>query len=373
MKTLRYSHILAVAFLFFLDIFNNNLFAQNESCVEQYYIALAYYDQGRVDSTYQILLSCINEKKEIRSVSRKERRKIFKLAAESAYYLGRYDESELYAKEYLKISPQYIPKEEVLPEFRGNVENTNIYPKNTFGLKIIHSRSDSYLVNYLPLEASILSEGEIFRWNATTMVGFQFKHFVRPRIAIGTDIIYGKLIQYTVYGEPARGSIDYHLDISALEFPLFCSYNLIDRRRSVLFLEMGFSLNWTMNSLNTNGSKYSTGHTSIDNFETYYYCEYNGPIAFFFENSLRYNYLAGAGASFKLGIVNLGLNVRYLPNHINPNRIKDDFNKLYYLYNSYDDLVEEFEYPPNEIWGFNFKYFWQISLQISINLNYQTY
>jgi len=372
MNAIKYRISLTIVFTMLLGCVHVHLYSQQSTCLEQYETALEYYETGRIDSTYRILVDCINDPRAMRSMSNSERGKVYKLAAEAAFFLGRYDEAELYTREFRTNRPAYSPTEGDLMEFQDHVQRTRLYPKNVLALKIYYIRTRPELVSHLAPygpEASMYWIG-----NVNLAIGLEAKRNIHQRISIGMELKYGDLTNFQIDGsynpfkEGVSGSGE--LDLNALQWPLFLAFNAVNTKNSLTYVELGFSLTYPLKPI-----FYGRGEHEVKKsgqFGKYYFTYNADPFsvshssgAFFFDAPLEYNLLIGLGASINIGVISMGLNFRYYPKLTSSN----PFEGM-----SFDDIPENDDlYYIDDIFLLSLKGHFEISMVFGLNMKYQAY
>jgi len=366
-----YKRILLALAIVSLPSCFNGLFAQAPDCMDRYSHALVHYEQGRIDTSYQILVSCIGDSKAMRSVSRENRGRIYKLAAEAAYYLGLYDEAELFTMEFREAMPYYNIREDDLPEFKANLESVRVYPKNIVGLiRAWPNTKPEILRNLSPFTTS----GKPIERSDGHLTGLQYKRFINPKFAVGLDLMYGSYIDFNLWGSyiPLKGyRYSYNLNMSTLELPIYGDYNVYITKNVIMYFELGFSLVQTMNNFVDWGPNFTIEHS--DEFGKYYSVSaadsamsYPVSAAYFFETPLNYRFLSGIGGSFRFGRVNLVIGFRYFYRLIK----NDPFENVVY----FDDIPEDDPlYYYDDIFLLRIKDQFQMVITLGINLNYGAY
>jgi hypothetical protein len=114
----------------------NLICGQVQDCSERYETALLLYNGGMADSALIILKPCIDNKRELQTMSKVQRARIFRLAALSGIMTGKPDNAEKYAREMLINQPDYRNKEneDDLVEFRLILEKLKPQPSFRFGI-----------------------------------------------------------------------------------------------------------------------------------------------------------------------------------------------------------------------------------------------
>ena len=363
--------LLALAIVSLPSCFNG-LFAQAPDCMDLYSHALVHYEQGRIDTSYQILVSCIGDSKAMRSVSRENRGRIYKLAAEAAYYLGLYDEAELFTMEFREAMPYYDIREDDLPEFKANLENIRVYPKNTAGLVTVWPNTNPEVVKNLSPFTPI---GEFVERADDHLIGIYYKRHINSKFAVGLDLMYGSYIDFRLKGSyiPLKGHrYYYNLNMSTLELPIYGDYNVYITKNIIMYFELGFSLVRTMNNVVDWGPNFTIEHS--DEFGKYYSVSavdsadmsYPVSVAYFFESPLNYRFLSGIGGSFRFGAVNLVIGFRYFYRFIK----NDPFENVVY----FEDIPENDPlYYYDDIFLLRIKDQFQMVITLGFNLNYGAY
>ena len=113
-----------------------NISSQISDCSFAYYNAMNLYNEGKVDSTFNILSSCINGDQLFRKTSKSTRADIYRLCALSAVLLDKPDDAQLYIGRLLKYRPYYKNEflRDDLSEFRRIVTEFTVQPKFVLGI-----------------------------------------------------------------------------------------------------------------------------------------------------------------------------------------------------------------------------------------------
>lgn len=364
-------------YLFFLGIIallsnTIGLAAQDPDCMDRYSHASVFFEQGRIDDAYQLLLSCINDDKAMQSVSPENRGRIYKLAAETAMYLGLYDEAELFTREMLEVQPYYEVLDDDLPEFKANIENIWLYPKNIVSLGFFFPNTNPDVIRNL---SPAPPTGELLERSDGNMIGIQYKRFLNPKFAVGVGFQGGKIIDYEMVGSsiPVKGRWTYFLQIASYEWPVFCDYNIYITPHIIMYLELGISIHKTGKPVFNLAPEFEIKHS--DQFGKYYSVSAVDPektvpvksVAYFYETPLDYDFITGFGGFFNLkefGTFEIGF--RYFPRLIQ----NDPFSDVEYFTEIPED--DDLHYY-DDIFLMRVRNHFQMVITFGVNLNYRTY
>lgn len=380
----------AIGILSFLLVIGCNLpgNCQEDLLLDQYQSALDYYSSGRVDSTLQILLSCIEDKEGFNSLSKSDRRAFYRLASQSAFYLEEDALGERFTRDLLSISPFYTAKGEDHPLFSANINRTKVIPKHQVGIRIglsSHRRetlrsfsSSNYDIN----DAYVLDffsyyHEDYYDYHSPERfptVGLQYEYNLSHVLTIGTEIIIGNRIHAFLYPDMFKTfeySFDYNeyrVTLPYLEWPLYAYYSFFPEWMVNPYLEAGVMFRKYFNT-----DSYTFDRLRSDNYGPYlvyeeynYYSDGNILPALFFTNSMNISMLSGAGIRVRFKWCNLKANFRYLPSPFN----SDPFG----------DLANMGAFPESEPLHYMDEIFllkvrnqFQYSISWNVNLNYKAY
>ena len=306
----------------------NGLCAQEHDIWDRYTDAQLFYEDGKIDTAYKILVSCMEDRKGMRSASDETRGRIYKLAAEAAAVLDLLDEAELLTLRFREVQPFYKVREDDMPEFRANMEHLRIYPKNIISFSNNWPNTGPEMLRNL----SPHTPGGVYLGrNDDYLLGIQYKRFVHPNFSLGLGVQYGTAVNLQLKGSPlpVKGRWYYYLGISAVDIPLLVDYNLYVFKNAIMYFELGISYRKLTNSHNGWGPPISIEHS--DQFGRYIsVSNYELPLrdnatltAYFFETPLEYNFITGVGGSFGFRGFRLEYGIRYFPRLVRNDPFRD--------------------------------------------------
>lgn len=345
----------------------NGLYAQEYDIMDRYKYALVFYDEGRIDTAYQILVSCIEDGKGMKSVPDVSKGRIYKLAAEAASVLDLMDEAELLTLRFREVQPYYIVQKDDMPEFKARMEQIRTYPKNIISFINNWPNTGPEMVRNL---SPYTPEGAFMERNDDFLFGLQYKRFVHPNFTMGVGMQYGTAVKLKMAGSihPVKGGWYYYLGVSALECPVVLNYNLYVFQNAIMYFELGFSYRKIFHSRKY-GPPFNIEHS--DQFGRYISVNNYAPpdrdnatsVAYFFETPLEYNFITGVGGSFGFEAFRLEYGIRYFPRLVGNDPFRD---------------IETFDQIPgndrlsyyDDIFLIRIKNHFQMVVTLGINLNY---
>lgn len=293
-----------------------NISSQISDCSFAYYNAMNLYNEGKVDSTYKILNSCINGDQLFRKTSKSTRADIYRLSALSAVLLDKLDEANSYIERLLKYRPYY--KNEFLrddfSEFRRIVTEFIVQPKIVGGINYfmdfpkieIEKNLTSHAASYTPEITSFTESG----WGLMLENSFTKDIYA----GIGLNMLY---ISFNYNGSllPFQETFSYQVPIRYLESPLYAGYKLRINKKIIPYFQAGligrYPISGEVNRLKS--SKYGE-YFLVNDF---------GNLAVFMK---KYEYLdlsLGSGIKYSFKKSCLDLNINFFPFHLNNNSLKN--------------------------------------------------
>jgi hypothetical protein len=304
-----------------------NMYAQVTDCSFAYYNAMNLYNEGKVDSTYNILSSCINVDQLFRKSSKSTRADIYRLCALSALLLDKPDDAQLNIGRFLKYRPYYknnFAKDD-LSEFRRIVTEFTVQPKLVLGINFfidipkitIEKNLTAHTTPYIP-EITSFTEGG---WGLLLENSFSKNIYA----GIGLNMLYMSFI-YNGSPLPFQQTFSYNVPIRYLESPLYVSYKLRINKKVIPYFQIGLIGRYPIDG--------DVKRLKSSEYGGYYLVKSYGNLAVFFNNNEFLDLLLGTGIKYSFKKSCLDFNIKFLPFHIEKNTLKD--------INTVDDL------PPTE-------------------------
>lgn len=346
-----------------------NVDSQEYDCSYSYYIALNLYNSGMVDSAYNVLHSCIVNKKVLKKSSKNTRADIYRLSALSCIILERTAEAKTHIEKLLANQPYYKDnfKKDDLLEFKEMVKGFSVQPRIILGADCYSHFNNTELIKYftghfLPDVPKIeryyipnlgLSAEFALRKNISVGAGINF--LVSGYLYKGGNIPFGTANEYSWY------SSNYWY----IETPVFVNYKLWTDKKIKPYVQAGLIGRYFIYSNN-----FHTGYplrVNSSEFGTYYLVRdygflgnYNGVLAMFFENNQKLNLIFGGGISYSFKKSGICLDVGYIPSIINTEPLKnidniDDLPDSEYFSRA-DDIIVVSESRKLRI-KFSYKYY----------------
>jgi hypothetical protein len=274
------------------------------------------YNEGKVDSTFNILSSCINVDQLFRKTSKSTRADIYRLCALSALLLDKPDDAQLHIRRLLEYRPYYknnFTKDD-LSEFRRIVTEFMVQPKFVLGINYfidfpkIEIKKDLTAHNapYIPEITSYSESG----WGLLIENSFSKNIYA----GIGLNMLYMNLI-YNGSPLPFQQSFHYYLPTRYLESPIYASYKLRINKKIIPYFQIGLIGRYPIHS----GAK----RLKSSEYGEYYLVNNYGNLAVFFNNYERVDLLLGSGIKYSFKKSCLDFNIKAFPFHLNNNPLKN--------------------------------------------------
>ena len=293
-----------------------NIYPQVNDCSFAYYNALNLYNEGKVDSAYNILSSCLNGDQLFRKTSRSTRAEIYRLSALSALLLDKPDDSKLHIERLLKYRPFYKDNfaKDDLSEFRRIVTDFIVQPKLVIGINyfidfpkiIIEKNLTAHNTPYIPELTSYSESG----W------GLLLEHSFSKNLyaGVGLNVLYMSFM-YNGSPLPFQQSLPYYLPTRYLESPVYVSYKLRVNKKIIPYFQTGLIGRYPFYS--------GINRLKSSEYGGYYLVKHLGNLAVFFDNNECFDLLLGSGIRYGFKKSCLDFNINYFPLHINKNTLKD--------------------------------------------------
>jgi len=291
-----------------------NINSQISDCSPVYYNAMNLYNEGKVDSTFKILSSCINSEQLLRKTSKSTRADIYRLCALSALMLDKPDDAQLHIGRLLGYRPYYkndFAKDD-LTEFRRIVTEFTVQPKLTLGIKYfidfpkinIEKNLTAHNTPYIPEITSYTESG----WGLLLENSFSKNLYA----GIGLNMLY---MSFTYKGSPLpfQPTFNYYLPIGYLESPIFAGYKLRINNKIIPYFQIGLIGRYPLNR----GVK----RLKSSDYGDYYLVKDYGNLAVFFNNYESLDILLGTGIKYSFKRSCLDFNIKSFPFHLNKNTL----------------------------------------------------
>lgn len=306
-----------IAFIIILLIAGSlNAFSQVNDCSFAFFKAMNLYDQGKVDSTFGILNSCINDDQPFRKTSGNTRAEIYRLCALSAVLLDKPDEARSCIGNLLRYRPYYrndFHKDDLV-EFRRIVTEFTVQPKIVLGVKYfmdfpelnikknLTSHSDSYvpeITSYSESGCGLVIE------NSFT------KNFYA---GIGLNILYVNLM-YKGSLLPFQEEFSYNIPVRYIETPLYANYKLRINKKIIPYFQAGLIGRYPVTG--------EVAKLKSSEYGGYYLVNDYGNLAVFLENYEHLDFSLGSGVRYSFKKSCVDLNINCFPFHFNHNALKN--------------------------------------------------
>lgn len=317
MKIIKLGTIYKIAFITIL-LFKGilNLYPQINDCSFAYYNALNLYDQGKVDSTFSILSSCIRHDPLFRKTSRSTRAEIYRLNALSAVLLDKPDNARSSIENLLRYRPYYRNNfhRDDLVEFRRIVTEFTVQPKIVLGAKYfmdfpefsIEKNLTSHSNSYVPEITSYSESG----WGMVLENSFSENLYA----GIGLNMLYVNLM-YKGSPLPFQEEFSYKIPLRYLETPLYANYKLRIDKKIIPYFQIGLTGRYPV----TGG----VAKLKSSEYGGYYLVNDYGNLAVFLENYEHLDFSLGSGVKYTFKKSCLDLNINCFPFHFNHNALKN--------------------------------------------------
>ncbi len=293
-----------------------NIYSQVSDCSFAYYNAMNLYNEGKVDSAFNILSSCINGDQLFRKTSRTTRADIYRLSALSALLLDKPDDAKQNIERFLNYRPYYKDNflKDDLSEFRRIVTGFTVQPKLVFGIdyfidfpKInIEKNLTAHNTPYIPEITSISESG----WGLLLENSFTKNIY----IGIGVNMLYMSF-NYNGAPLPFQEAFSYQVPIRYLETPLYASYKLRIDKKIIPYFQIGLIGRYPLDGEVT--------RLKSSEYGGYYLVNDYGNLAVFFDNNECFDLLLGSGIRYSFKKSCLDFNINFFPLHINKNTLED--------------------------------------------------
>jgi len=313
-------------------IVTGNLHSQGSDCSYSYYVALNLYNNGMVDSAYNVLNSCIGNQKALNKSSKNTKADIYRLSALSCIILERPAEARTHIEKLLANQPYYKDdfKQDDLLEFKEIVNGFSVQPRITLGVDYYSSIYSTELVKYFT--GHFLPGAPSIERYSNANLGLSGEFAIRKNISVGAGINFlasGYL--YKGGNIPFGYANDYEWyspNYWYIETPVFIKYKLRTDKKLKPYIHAGVISRYFIYSKNFHIGYPRRAKSS--EFGTYYFIrDYssfvnnNGVLAMFFENNQSLDLIFGGGISYSFKKSGLCLDVGYIPSLINTEPLKN--------------------------------------------------
>jgi len=308
------SKIVLIIVLLFTGLLN--ISSQISDCSFAYYNAMNLYNEGKVDSTFNILSSCINGDQLFRKTSKSTRADIYRLCALSAVLLDKPDDAKLNIGRLLKYRPYYKNNflKDDLSEFRRIVTEFIVQPKLVLGINYfidfpkigIEKALTAHNTPYIPEITSHAESG----WGLVVENSFSKNIYA----GIGLNILYMSFM-YKGSPLPFQQSFPYYVPTRYLELPVYASYKLRINKKIIPYFQMGLIGRYPIAG--------GVNRLKSSEYGEYYIVKHFGNLAVFFNNYARLDLLLGSGFKYGFKKSCLDFNIKAFPYHFKNNALKN--------------------------------------------------
>jgi hypothetical protein len=294
--------------------------SQVKDCSFAYYNAMNLYNEGKVDTTFNLLSSCINGDQLFRKTSISTRVDIYRLCALSALLLDKPDDAQLNIRRLLKFRPYYkndFAKDD-LSEFRRIVTEFIVQPKLVMGI--------NYFMDFpeVNVEKSLTAHTEPYTPEITSFSesgwGLLLENSFSKNIyaGIGLNMLYLD-IMYDGAPLPFQQEFTYPIPIRYIESPVYAGYKLRIDKKIIPYFQIGLIGRYPLD--------YEVKRLKSEEYGEYYLVENYGNLAVFFDNYDRLDLSLGSGIKYSFKKTCLDFSIICFPLHINKNSI-EEFNNI---------------------------------------------
>jgi len=308
--------------------------AQVVNCTDKYESALELYNFGMVDSALSTLKPCLENKQELKQLSKENSANIYRLAALSAIMMGNPDEADKYITGLLQYQPDYGEKfrEDDLQEFRLILLDKSTHPSLMFGIRAGINTPFLELDKYYTDPEKNGASHEL-----EPSMGFQIalsaeKAFTRSFSVEAGAGITGIQFDYKVGGSTYE-TYSYKQKISYLEFPVLARYYFAPNSSIKPYLQGGLIVKFSLFARERSEDYGNYWLTEDDN---------SGRILATFRTDMEnIGLIAGGGVSYDLKHISIRADIRYA-HHFNSSSRLAKFDDI----SGYEDIPasEEFGY-----------------------------
>jgi hypothetical protein len=309
-----------------ISLFSVPLHAQ-ESCTEKLYHANNLYEKGQINEAIEIAKTCATS-----ANTPTEQWQAYRLLAMAYLANGAQKEAGKAAEKMMELNPTYQPSTLKDPsELIRLLESVKIIPKFIIGMAataggintqprvITTYNGANYTKNY----------SSQYSWQAGLMIGYNANEI----ISIHSGLLAASR-KYNISYALENKNIKVKERLTYLDIPLYARFSTQPVKRFCLFADGG-AYGGLLSSAQSDFEIMSnvSGETISQ----------NNLNAMDRKNKYEYGFLMGAGALYKLGVVNLALDARYYLSAYSynitntGNRYKNE--NLYYTYHYIDDDV----------------------------------
>ena len=313
-KTGIINKIVFIIILLFTGLLN--ISSQISDCSFAYYNAMNLYNEGKVDSTFNILSSCINDDQLFRKTSKSIRADIYRLCALSALLLDEPDEAQLQIGRFLKYRPYYKDEfaKDDLSEFRKIVTEFTVQPKLVMGI--------NYFIDFpkIKLEKNLTAHTTPYTPEITSTSesgwGLLFENSFSKNIyaGIGLNMLYMSF-NYNGSPLPFQETFSYNVPIRYLESPLYAGYKLRINKKIIPYFQAGLIGRYPIDS--------EVKRLKSSEYGGYYLVNDYGNLAVFFNNYEHLDLSLGSGIKYSFKKSCLDFNINCFPFHLNHNTLKN--------------------------------------------------
>ena len=333
---------------------------QTTDCSSNYEKALLLYNKGMADSALRVLQPCLENKRNLKNLSKETSGRIFRLAALSSIMIGKPDDAENYVKQMLVYMPDYknSKNEGDLMEFRIMLDKITAIPSLRAcvmaGINLPFSTVKNHYSNYDAVAGSSTLSGGIGYIAAVSVEKILTRNI---SVEAGAEILQYNF-KYSVRST-TTGQIVYNEKINSIEIPVIARYYITGGKLRP-YVDGGIVGKFLLNSYDkssTYGSYWLTNSSKSDHI-----------LATFPSDIKYFNLVIGAGAAYDLKKFSIRLDIKYNQSFSN-NSLVSRFDKI----GGYSDIptTEKFYYT-DDTGLISFSNL-QISLGFVYNLRYKVF
>lgn len=326
-------------FVFSQDVDNKQNIIDSISIGKAYDLAYELYRDGKIDSSLIYLEACIVDKRFFIE-SKREKARIFRLAAMASYILDRYETGDFYVKKMLAYDPAYQIRQDDLKKFELAYERLYALPKMSLGInfggnltmpfaneKEVYSIFEFGSIENNKLSAQKIS-GEYYEApHPLVNFGLVIEYSLLRHWALSSELN-GILQQfkYSIYYKEQNiglNEFSYHQSVSYLMMPVVVKYYFFPGLKVRPWIETGFFGKYLLLSRKV------SGQVNISNISQM--------------NSFDFGLVAGTGVRYdydRNGKWGIALHLKYCQGLVNifnkQNRYYTDNVSDIFLYKNYD-------------------------------------
>jgi len=308
--------------------------AQVISCMDAYERALELYQIGMTDSALNTLKPCLENKQELKQLSKENVANIYRLAALSAILMGNPDEADIYITQLLQYQPDYGEnfREDDLQEFRLILLDKSTHPSLMIGIRAGINTPFIELEKYYTDPEKNGGSHELAK-STGFQIAFSGEKVFTPSFSVEVGAgITGIQFDYKV-SAPRYETNSYQQKISYLEFPVLGRYYFAPNSSIKPYLQGGLIVKFSLFARERSEDYGNYWLTEDEN---------SGHILATFRTDMEnIGLVAGGGVSYDLKNISIRADIRYA-HHFNSSSRLAKFDDI----SGYEDIPasEEFGY-----------------------------